>query len=56
MVHLLPKDSLVAYYSGSHLVELPVRKTDYLFYEILLPDLDRAGFTGEDCESKGGKM
>ncbi|KAK1973279.1 hypothetical protein LZ30DRAFT_744034 [Colletotrichum cereale] len=56
MVHLLAKGSRVAHYSGSHLVELPVKETEYLFYETLQPDLNQAGLSGKDYESKDGSI
>lgn len=56
IVHLLPRGSRVAYYGGSHLVELPVKETEYRFYETLQSDLDHAGLTSTDCKFDDGGL
>lgn len=54
MVQLLGKGSEVKYYDGSHLVELPVEKTEYNFYSTPRLALDQAGLKSDDLKSKAG--
>lgn len=54
MVHLLAKDSEVAYYGRSHLHQLPTEETEYLHYEIPKIALDEAGLPAEDFQFKHG--
>ncbi|KAI1496548.1 hypothetical protein F5X99DRAFT_422024 [Biscogniauxia marginata] len=56
MVHLLAKGSQVVYYGGSHLVELPMKETEYLFYETLKSDLDQACLKGKVLEFEHGGL
>lgn len=56
MVHLLAKGSQMVYYSSSHLVELPVDETEYLFFETPKSSIDQAGLVGTEYNSKDGGL